>query len=55
MICESSAGSNTAIVRGSLPISVCSLNTQGQNKLDHTIVMCQHHLIAWKQMSIKNH
>lgn len=46
MTCESSAGSNTASVRGSLTISVCSLNIQGQNKLDHTIVMCQLPLIA---------
>lgn len=40
MTCESSAGSNTASVRGSLTISACSLNIQSQNKLDHTIVMC---------------
>lgn len=39
MTCESSAGSNTASVRGSLTISACSLNIQSQNKLDHTIVM----------------
>ncbi len=45
--CENSARSTTARVMGELTINGCLLiYTQAQYKLDHTVVMRQHPLIA---------